>query len=375
MTFKYVVPQIEKEAKRLSKNNAVIIDVPLLFESGLNKICDKTIGVITKKEDCIKRITIRDGINEEKALARISNQHVESFFKEKCDYIIMNIDTENATKQIQEIFDGKNLSNKAVVQITDGDISYLEFRKFLKYEDKIKHAYTLKPLDFGCNANYKANRKEFENNYKKICDSLDLDYKMIYRPYQTHTKVVKKVENEKPGVFTKDFKDVDGLVTNKKNKILSLSFADCIALYFYDPVKNVIGNIHSGWQGTYKEIAKEAIRELKINYNCDPKDLICCIAPSIRKCCFEVDEDVKDMFYEKFKGLDKIDKIIKKGKEKGKYYIDTVLINQIILEKEGLKKENIIDSGICTKCTNYKLHSYRSEGDKSGRNTSIIGLI
>lgn len=81
------------------------------------------------------------------------------------------------------------------------------------------------------------------------------------------------------------------------------------------------------------------------------------------------------MFYDKFKNTYDIDSIIKKFEDKNKYYIDTVLINKIILKSEGLKEENIIDSGICTKCQSNKLHSYREEKKNAGRNTGLIVLL
>lgn len=80
------------------------------------------------------------------------------------------------------------------------------------------------------------------------------------------------------------------------------------------------------------------------------------------------------MFYDKFKKLEEIDSIIKKSVNNNKYYIDTVLINKIILRSEGLKNENIIDSEICTMCNSEKLHSYRVDRDCAGRNASLIGL-
>ena len=110
-------------------------------------------------------------------------------------------------------------------------------------------------------------------------------------------------------------------------------------------------------------------------YGCDPKNLICCIGPSIGKCCFEVGEDVKEMFYNKFKNMEKIDEIITPSKKQNKYFIDTVLLNKITLKKEGLISENIIESDICTKCHCDKIHSYRAEGDEFEINTAIISLI
>lgn len=260
---------------------------------------------------------------------------------------------------------GKNLSNENTLHLYKGDIEYLQFRKLIEYEEKIEHCYTLKPLDFKKGEN-------LEEEYREICEVLELDTKNIYRPKQTHSSNVRKVESQ--GTHDKEFQNVDGLITDKKGRILSLTFADCICLYFYDPVKNVIGCIHSGWRGTYEEISKTAVEALKKEYNVEPKNLICVIAPSIRTCCFEVDENVKDMFYEKFKDTEKIDEIIKKSKDNNKYYIDTVLINKVILKREGLRTENIIDSKICTKCNSEKLHSYRECKENSGRNTGLIAL-
>lgn len=66
--------------------------------------------------------------------------------------------------------------------------------------------------------------------------------------------------------------------------------------------------------------------------------------------------------------------IIEKQKNKEKWNIDTVLINKIILEQEGLKTENIIDSGICSVCNSDLIHSYRVEKQGYGLNTALISL-
>ncbi len=296
ITYKYTVPAIKQEIKK-ADSDIVIIDAPLLFEAGLNKICDITIGVIAEKETCIKRVMRRDGINEKSAYDRISSQKNPTFFKINCSYCVYNEDNSDIKTQIVDILEGRNLSNKNVIHVYDNGFEYLQFREFLKYEDKIKHCYTLKPLDFG---KFQIRKNEVLDSYKKVCKSLKLDEKNIYKPLQSHTNVVKSVDYEDPGIHKDNFKNIDGFVTNKKDKILALTFADCNCLYLYDPVKNVIGNIHAGWRGTHKEIAREAIKVIKEEYETEPKDLICIMAPSIKKCCFEVDEDVKDMFYDKF---------------------------------------------------------------------------
>ena len=109
-------------------------------------------------------------------------------------------------------------------------------------------------------------------------------------------------------------------------------------------------------------------------YGSSPKDIICAIGPTIRKCHFEVEEDVKDMFLNKFNYIEEIVTIgqIKQGRQK--YYIDTVKINKNILMEMGIKEENIIDSKICTVCNSSLMHSYRKEGKDAGRNTALIML-
>ncbi len=372
LTYKHVVPKIKEEVEKNTDCDLIIIDAPLLFESGLNEICDITIGVIAEKKTCIDRIVKRDGINQDLACNRLDSQHNSNFFKMQCDYCVYNQNNSNIQAQISDILEGKNLSNKNVIHVYHEGFEYLQFRKLLEYQDKLKHCYTLKPLDV---SNFELERDKVINSYKHVCNFLGLDEKNIYKPIQSHTDIVKIVENQEPGIHKKEFQDVDGLITDKKEKILSLSFADCNCLYFYDPVKNVIGNIHSGWRGTLKEISREAVKILKEKYKTNPHDLICIIAPSIRKCCFEVDENVKNMFYDKFKNNERIDEIIQKSKTVGKYHIDTQMINRVILEEEGLLLENIIESEICTSCHHDKLHSYRYEGETAGRNTSVICLV
>ena len=111
-------------------------------------------------------------------------------------------------------------------------------------------------------------------------------------------------------------------------------------------------------------------------FNCKPENIICCICPSIRKCHFEVENDVKEIFEKEFKDL-KIEQnndIMEKQKDKEKWNIDTVLINKILLEQEGLKQENIIDSGICSVCNSDLIHSYRVERQGYGLATALIKI-
>lgn len=274
-----------------------------------------------------------------------------------------------------------DLSNEVIVHKKNEEIEYLQFRKLLEYKE-IVHCYTLKANDFDVAGNdtYEEKKASVQLNYEKLANAMQISKDTILRPYQTHTDVVKAVnekwEQKKISIFPEEFNNVDGLITNLPNIAFSLGYADCIPLFFYDPTKKVIGNIHSGWKGTLKKIAKNAIEKMEREYMCKPKDIICCIGPSIRKCHFEVEDDVYEMFYKEFLYTGRTNDIIsKENTDNSKYYIDTVLINKIILQEAGLKEKNIIDSGICTVCNSSVMHSYRVDKDNAGRNTAIISLV
>ncbi len=266
-----------------------------------------------------------------------------------------------------------DLSNENIIHVKGKNVEYLQFRKLQKYSNIISHAYVL-GLDKNFKTSEEENRDLAVKSYKTICDELHLDYNNIVKPNQCHTNNVeiieRKIKKNEP-----DFRiceNTDGLITNKENIILSSTNADCILLLMFDPIKKVIANIHSGWKGTLNRISKNAIEKMKEDYGCKPENIICCICPSIRKCHFEVDYDVFEMFNNEFRDLENLNEIIEKKGQK--WYIDTVLINKTILKKCGLVDENVIDSGICSVCNKDIIHSYRAEGKKYGLSTAIITI-
>ena len=373
LTFKYIVDEIKTRANS-SKSKTVIIDAPLLIESKLDEICDIVISVIADEDIKLKRICIRDNIDENTALNRINAQPKNEFYIKNSNLVIIN-NNSNLEKQIngvRELINSELLRNQEIVIIQNEELRLMQFRGLLGYSD-LAHAFTIKPLDFGSNDTYKEIKEKADNNYKSICKLLKLDSNNIIRPYQTHTNNIKEV-NEESGIFNENFIDIDGLITNKKSKVLSLAFADCTPIYLFDKNKKVIGNIHSGWQGTVKRIAKKSIEFMKEKYNSNPNDIICVIGPTIRKCHFEVKQNVRDMFYNEFKYMKNIDNIIKYNQETDSYFIDTVAINKNLLQEEGILEENIIDSKVCTYCNSNIIHSYRKEGKEAGRSTALICL-
>ena len=179
-----------------------------------------------------------------------------------------------------------------------------------------------------------------------LCNSIGADYKKLVYSNQLHTNKVEALEDIKD--FEQEKIRADGICTKTKGLTLSTINADCILFLFYDPEKNVIANVHSGWKGTIQRISIKTIQKMEDEYGCNPKDIICCISPSIRKCHFEVELDVKDLYTNEFKDIANLDEAIEETVTNEKWHIDTVLINKILLKRKGLLEENIIDSNLCS---------------------------
>ncbi len=277
-----------------------------------------------------------------------------------------------------------DLSNENIIHVKTEANEYIQFRKLLEYKNVLAHAYSL-----GTDINFRTStvtkkelpKGEYEKvkeNYKVLCNSIGCNYINLVKTNQEHTdriKIVnKKIKENEPDINLKEYKSIDGLITNKKDLFLSTTNADCILLLFFDPVKKVIANTHSGWKGTLQRISVKTVEKMEKEFGCNAKDIICCICPSIRECHFQVEKEVKDMFEKEFKNLGDLNNIIKEKVSNKKWNIDTILINKHILEKAGLKKDNIIDSGICSVCNSNIIHSYRVEKEGYGLNTAIIGI-
>ncbi len=279
-----------------------------------------------------------------------------------------------------------DLSNENVIHVEKEGIQYLQFRKLLEYSDIITHGYSL-----GIDKNFRTARankqklpeqeeKKAIKDYENLGKCIDIKLNKMVKPNQAHTdkiQIVEKhiLENE-PDFNLEVYDKTDGLITNKKDIALVATNADCILLLFFDPVNKVIANVHSGWRGTIQRISVKTVQKMVNKFNCKPENIICCICPSIRKCHFEVENDVKEIFEKEFKDL-KIEQnndIMEKQKDKEKWNIDTVLINKILLKQEGLKQENIIDSGICSVCNSDLIHSYRVERQGYGLATALIKI-
>lgn len=269
-----------------------------------------------------------------------------------------------------------DLSNENIIHIKKDEIEYLQFKKLLEYDSSLIHAYGIKKLDY---RNHSTNVAI--NSYKKIFKEINLDIKTLIKPTQMHSNNVLKVDKKQnknlPDIDLEYLKNTDGIITNSKDIAIATTNADCNLLMLFDPINNVICNVHSGWRGTFDKISQVAVRKMKFEYRCKPENIIVCLCPSIRACHFEVDEDVMLICKNNFEYTNRLDEVIKIGavkEEKQKYNIDTILLTEILLLEEGVLKNNIIDSGICSVCCSKKIHSRRADGIGYGLGTAIMAM-
>ena len=77
----------EREAEG---ERVVVIDAPMLFESGFDKLCSKVVSVTADRETQIARVMKRDGISEEVAVSRLQKQKSNPYYESKSDYVLDN---------------------------------------------------------------------------------------------------------------------------------------------------------------------------------------------------------------------------------------------------------------------------------------------
>ena len=211
-------------------------------------------------------------------------------------------------------------------------------------------------------------------NYNILFNALGLNPERAVLSHQTHTKNIKIVTEDDIGKGiskTRDYENIDGLITNLKGVALVTQYADCVPLVFYDSEKRVVATSHAGWRGTVQEIGKETIFKMAAEFGSNPANIMVGIGPSIGSCCYEVDDPVYKEF-EKLSYLN-LDEIFTK-KQNGKYMLNLWLANRRILENAGINPQNICVTDLCTCCNSHIFHSHRATGGNRGNLAAIIAL-
>ena len=255
--------------------------------------------------------------------------------------------------------------NKGVPYLTYNRLSDIDF---IRHAFSTKHGGVSKGEWTSMNFAFSRgdNPENVIENYKIFSDAVGFDYNSLVTSSQDHHTYVRPVTKNECGIGIwreKDMMSVDALITNEPNVTLVTHYADCTPLFFVDTVKKAIGLAHAGWRGTVGKIGEEVIKKMTALYGTNPSNVVVAIGPAISKCCYEVDKDCAENFYD-LKDLDNSKFIFPKND--GKYMIDLLETNRQIVMKAGVKEENIVLSDLCTKCNSDLLWSHRATNGHRG---------
>lgn len=211
-------------------------------------------------------------------------------------------------------------------------------------------------------------------NFDRICNAVGVRADRVVISAQEHHTNLRNVTAADCGrgiTRERGYTDVDGLLTDEPDVVLCTQYADCVPLFFADPVRRVVATSHSGWKGTVARIGAVTVERMRRDYGCRPEDILAGIGPSIGPCCFEVDAPV----YEAFSAMEEwTDDCFRRqaGTEGEKYDIDLWKVNRRILEGAGLQPAHITLTDLCTRCHPDVFWSHRATGGQRG---SLAGFI
>lgn len=216
--------------------------------------------------------------------------------------------------------------------------------------------------------------EKVRENFRRICKSMGVSEEQVVVSAQEHHTVIHNATAADRGRgVTRDrgYTDIDGLLTDEPGVVLCTQYADCVPLFFLDPVKRVVGTSHSGWKGTVARIGAVTVDRMCSDYGCNRRDILAAVGPSIGPCCFEVDAPV----YEAFSRMKEFDGGCYQARPGGKFHIDLWEVNRRILQASGISPEHITVTDLCTRCRPDVFWSHRATGKDRGSLAGFIALV
>lgn len=266
------------------------------------------------------------------------------------------------------------------IRTADNGVKYLTFGLFDRAG--LKHGFSTSvggvSPDMYQSMNLGFNRGDsYDNvitNHRLFAEAVGYEYKKTVLSDQIHETHIAHVTEADAGTGMDGnggIKGMDGLITDVPGIPLMTFYADCVPLFFYDPVKKVAAAAHSGWRGTVSKIGNVMVDKLVSDNGCKREDILAVIGPSICKNCYEVSGDVAEKFARSFP--DDIDNIaFKKGN--GKYMLDLWEANRHVLVSSGIKEENLEIAEICTFHNPGLMISHRKTGGIRGSMAGVVVL-
>jgi YfiH family protein len=203
--------------------------------------------------------------------------------------------------------------------------------------------------------------REFDNSKRgEFLQELGLHPDNLVMVKQVHGSTIVAAERPDPELSEMP---ADGLVSKTAGLVLGIRTADCVPVFFWDPVQKVAGIAHGGWKGVKDGIVNQMLKIFEKKGGTKMTDLRVAIGPSIRKCCYEVGSEFLGYFPGFYSG---------KG---AKGHLDLVGVIKSRLLKRGIPESHLYDTGLCTVCENKKFFSYRMENQTQERILSVMSIV
>jgi len=191
---------------------------------------------------------------------------------------------------------------------------------------------------------------------------------------QVHGNEVMRVNGIDRGKGSRNLGDVimncDAMITNEPGIYLMSFYADCIPVYFFDPINRAVGMAHSGWKGTMNKIVVNTVEAMRKEFNTAANELQIFIGPGIANCCFEIQPDLLAKVKTEFSGFHAIINY----RQNGSISWDLQETNSQLLVQAGVNPLNISICKLCTACHADSFYSYRREKGDTGRMGALIGI-
>jgi hypothetical protein len=216
------------------------------------------------------------------------------------------------------------------------------------------------PSPLGMNLSFRVGDRDenVRQNRELFFGSLGVRTADLAIPGQVHGTTVLRVDA--PGSYPES----DALSTAASGVFLCVSVADCVPILLCDPAIPAIAAVHAGWRGTVGRIVAGAVRAMEREYAADPCRLRAYLGPAASSCCYVVGKDVASRFEDRFTRRDGAG-----------IHVDLKEANYQQLLDAGVPAGQVETSLSCTICEPRQFHSFRRDGEQSGRMIAVIGMV
>jgi len=202
-------------------------------------------------------------------------------------------------------------------------------------------------------------------NRRRAFEALGLRPERACTSWMIHGNQVRVVQSDDWRVLEANDAHADALVTQARGVALTLRFADCLPVMFYDPCRAAIGLAHAGWRGLVAGILSATLCAMQRAFGSQPQDVIAAVGPSIGPQRFEVGADVAAQIQHTVN-----EPVVRV--EAGRRYADLWRTARMQLAALGLGHVEV--AGICTASNTSEWFSHRAEHGQTGRFGAVIAL-